>query len=511
MALSDFARLLRAGYVLAREGGFSLVDPEFLNAPGRVALRAARLIERPAVRRTGRADRLSRALNRLGPTYVKFGQSLATRPDVVGVAFARDLASLHDAMEPFDPALVPGMLEEALGESAADLEELSPPIAAASIAQVHKARLRTPAGIETVAVKILRPGIEERFKRDLRAYAAGAALAEKLVPATRRFRPTDSVETLRRSAELELDLRLEAASISEFTDNIAEDNGFRVPMVNWEHTRRNVLTTNWLDGIPVHDLEALDKAGVDRKLLAANVIRGFLRHAIRDGFFHADMHPGNLFADPANSDVLAVDFGIMGRINRREQRFLADVVYGFITRDYPRMAKRHFEMGYVPADQSVDDFALALRAIGEPLLGRTAAEISMGRVLSQLLMTTELFAMKARPELILLQKNMVLVEGVARALDPDFDMWAISRPVVEDWLRHNEGPLGRLEAAADRLRDLGNALTRLPGLVERADLALAEYEAEKEFRRPLLPRWMPQMAFWALIALFGAMIWRLVF
>jgi ubiquinone biosynthesis protein len=223
------------------------------------------------------------------------------------------------------------------------------------------------------------------------------------------------------------------------------------------------------------------------------------------------MHPGNLFADPANSDVLAVDFGIMGRINRREQRFLADVVYGFITRDYPRMAKRHFEMGYVPADQSVDDFALALRAIGEPLHGRTAAEISMGRVLSQLLMTTELFAMKARPELILLQKNMVLVEGVARALDPDFDMWAISRPVVEDWLRHNEGPLGRLEAAADRLRDLGNALTRLPGLVERADLALAEYEAEKEFRRPLLPRWMPQMAFWALIALFGAMIWRLVF
>ena len=427
MALSDYARLLRAGYVLAREGAFSLVDPELLNGPGRAAIGALRLIERPAVRRTGRAERLNRALNRLGPTYVKFGQSLATRPDVVGVAIARDLSALHDKMEPFDPKLVPGILKDAMGEDAGALEEVSPPIAAASIAQVHKAVLRTAPALKRWRSRSSGPASRPGSTATSNAYAAGARLAERLVPSARRFRPTDTVATLKRSAELELDLRLEAASISEFTENIKDDTGFVVPEVRWDHTRRTILTTSWLEGIPVHDLEAIDKAGIDRKRLAANLMQNFLRHAIRDGFFHADMHPGNLFADPVTGGILAVDFGIMGRITTRERRFLADVLYGFITRSYHKVAERHFEMGYVPADQSVDDFALAIRAIGEPLHGRKAADISMARVLSQLLTTTGLFKMKARPELILLQKNMVLVEGVARALDPELDMWAVQR------------------------------------------------------------------------------------
>ena len=368
MGIAAYYRLARAGYVLAREGAFSIIDPEALPPALRAGIGFARLFERPAVKRTGRVDRLTRALNRLGPTYVKFGQTLATRPDIVGPEIAADLSALQDAMEPFDATLVPAILSEALKDHAVELLELSPPIAAASIAQVHRATLIDANGVRRqVAVKILRPGVERRFARDLESYRVGAQLAEKLLPKTRRLRPTDIVATLERSARIELDLRLEAAAISEIAENIKDDKGFVVPNVSWDHTAQNVLTTGWVDGIPIRELEKLDAAGLDRKLLSQNLLQGFLRHAIRDGFFHADMHPGNLFARPATGDIVAVDFGIMGRISRRERRFLADIIYGFIIRDYRMIAQRHFEIGYVPRHQSIDDFALALRAIGEPL------------------------------------------------------------------------------------------------------------------------------------------------
>ncbi|KKB76387.1 2-polyprenylphenol hydroxylase [Devosia limi DSM 17137] len=508
MILSAYFRLARAGYVLAREGALSIISADDLPPPLKLGIWFGRLIERPSVRKTGQVERLNRALNLLGPTYVKFGQTLATRPDVVGAQVAADLAGLQDKMEPFDAALVPRILAAALDGKAAELTELSPPVAAASIAQVHKARLVPADGLpRSVAVKVLRPGVTQRFMADIESYYAGARLAERLVGSTKRLRPTQVVATLDRSARLELDLRLEAASISEFAENIKDDKGFVIPTVSWDHVAQNVLTTSWVDGIPIRDHAALDAAGVDRKALAAKVLQNFLKHAIRDGFFHADMHPGNLFADPRTGDVIAVDFGIMGRINRRERRFLADILYGFITRDYMLVARRHFDIGYVPENQSVEDFALAIRSIGEPLHGRTAADISMARVLGQLFTITELFDMQTRPELVLLQKSMVLVEGVARALDPHLDIWTVAEPVVGDWLRREEGPLGKVEDAKDGLRIFADAARRVPVILNQAEAALNDYHAEKH-RRDVLPRWMMPALAWLGLALLVVLIWK---
>jgi ubiquinone biosynthesis protein len=511
MLISAYYRLARAGYVLAREGALSIISARDLPPPLKLGIWLARLIERPAVRKTGHVERLTRALNRLGPTYVKFGQTLATRPDVVGADIANDLAGLQDKMDPFDPALVPGILAAALEAKAIELTELSPPIAAASIAQVHRAKLRPANGLpHTVAVKILRPGVHHRFMADIESFYAAARLADRMVPATKRLKPIEVVETLDRSARIELDLRLEAAAISEMAENIKDDTGFVIPTISWDHVAQNVLTTSWVEGIPIREHAALDAAGVDRKALAANLLQSFLRHAIRDGFFHADMHPGNLFADPKTGDVIAVDFGIMGRINRRERRFLADILYGFITRDYRLVAQRHFDIGYVPKDQSVDDFALAIRSIGEPLHGRTASDISMARVLGQLFAVTDLFAMQTRPELVLLQKSMVLVEGVARALDPGLDIWTVAEPVVGDWLRKEAGPLGRIEDLKDHARTIAEAAGRVPVILAQAELALADYHANKHRRTD----WVMRSSLLGLMAIVGltflALFWRLL-
>lgn len=514
MGLGAYFRLVRAGWVLAREGAFSILPVESLPPMMKLGVGMARLVERPSVRQTGRIDRLNTALHRLGPTYVKLGQTLATRPDIVGAQAAADLAGLQDRMPPFDPALVPGILDAALGEKAAQLTEISPPIAAASIAQVHKAILRRPGALpETVAVKILRPGVSERFHADTRSLEAGAKLAETLSRSSRRLRPSAVVQTLDHSMRLELDLRLEAAAISEMAENIAQDKGFIIPHVQWEHVAENVLTTSWVDGIPIRDHAAIDAAGIDRKALAAKLLQSFLRHAIRDGFFHADMHPGNLFADPKTGDVIAVDFGIMGRIGKYERRFLADILYGFITRDYRLVAQRHFDIGYVPAHQSVDDFTLAIRSIGEPLHGRTASDISMARVLGQLFTVTELFDMQTRPELVLLQKSMVLVEGVSRSLDPDLNIWTVAEPVVGEWLRREEGPQGRIEDLLGHLNRLGTAAGRVPTLVAQAEAALVEHRAFMARQRPRdgLMRGAILGVLAAVFVLALLAIWRLAF
>ncbi|NGP16873.1 2-polyprenylphenol 6-hydroxylase [Devosia aurantiaca] len=477
-SIASTFRLLHAGWVLAREGAFSVLPSQSLPPMMKAGIGLARLVERRSVRETGRIERLNTALHKLGPSYVKFGQTLATRPDIVGAEAAADLAGLQDRMPPFAPALVPTILRDALGPKAAQLHDITPPVAAASIAQVHKATLREPGDSpKVVAVKLLRPGVAERFNADTQSLYAGARLAETFARSSRRLKPTEIVRTLDHSMRLELDLRLEAAAISEMSENIKDDTGFTIPSVQWNHVAQNVLTTTWVDGIPIRDHAALDRAGIDRKALAAKLLQSFLRHAIRDGFFHADMHPGNLFADPRTGDVIAVDFGIMGRITKYERRFLADILYGFITRNYRLVAQRHFDIGYVPAAQSVDDFTLAIRSIGEPLHGRTAADISMAKVLGQLFTITELFQMQSRPELILLQKSMVLVEGVARNLDPDLDIWTVAEPVVGDWLRREEGPLGRIEDLSGHVARVTEALGRVPNLIAQAELTMAEHRA----------------------------------
>jgi ubiquinone biosynthesis protein len=465
-AISHLWRLGRVGFVCAREGVFELVDPAPLPPPLQLAWRLGRLLQRPSTADAKR--RLSTTITALGPTYVKLGQFLATRPDVVGPALARDLESLQDSMPPFSQGEAETTVAEALGQRLSDVfVRFGPPVAAASIAQVHRAEIRTPAGCRTVAVKVLRPGIERRFAVDLDAFAFVARNGEFLSAEARRLRMVEVVDTLARSVALEMDMRLEAAAMSEMAENTKDDPDFRVPRVEWDYTARNVLTMEWIDGTPLNDRAALAKRGLDLPKLGRAVIQTFLRHALRDGFFHADMHPGNLFAD-REGRLVAVDFGIMGRLQPQERHFLAEILLGFITRDYRRTAQVHFEAGYVPAHHSVEAFAQAIRAIGEPIHNRTAEDISMAKLLTLLFEVTGLFDMRARPELIMLQKTMVVVEGVARSLDPKLDMWTTSEPVVREWILRNAGPAGQLESAARSVGEAGQLLARLPSLMQRA-------------------------------------------
>jgi ubiquinone biosynthesis protein len=462
-------RLARAGYVMAREGVLGLIETEGLPAPARLAIRTARLIERRKA--ADGSAKLAAALTRLGPTYVKLGQFLATRPDVVGPAIARDLESLQDRMAPFGLTEAEAVIAASLDQPArAIFATLSEPVAAASVAQVHKATLAADG--RTVAVKVMRPGVGNRFRSDLSTMRFAAEQAMAASAEARRLRFTEVVETLRRSVVLEMDFRLEAAAASEMAANAKDDPGFRVPSVDWERTGRGVLTLEWIDGTKLTDLAALEAKGFDLKALGRTVIQTFLRHALRDGFFHADMHPGNLFVDH-DGVLVAVDFGIMGRIGVKERRFLAEILYGFITRDFRRVAEVHFEAGYVPAHHNVDDFAQAIRAIGEPIHQRRADEISMAKLLTLLFEVTGLFDMATRTELILLQKTMVVVEGVARKLDPQLDMWKTAEPVVRDWITRNLGPAGRIEQAASGAGEIGRFLTVVPELLHRGAVLTA--------------------------------------
>ena len=467
------ARNLRAGFVLAREGALALVDPNVLPPSARLLLRLARTIERPGA--GSGAARLSAALTRLGPSYVKVGQFLATRPDIVGVVAARDLESLQDRMPAFPRAEAARMVEIALGRPLDVMfSEFSEPVAAASIAQVHRARTRRESE-RYVAVKVVRPGVREQFARDLQAMRFAARHFERFVPDARRLRAQEVVETLARSVSIEMDLRLEAAALSELADNTRGDAEFRVPHPDWDLTERDVLTAEWIDAIPLHDIAAIDAAGHDREALARIVLQSFLKHAIRDGFFHADMHPGNLFVD-REGRLAAVDCGIMGRLGLKERRFLAEILLGFIRRDYRRVAEVHFEAGYVPGHHAVDDFAQAIRAIGEPIHDRRADEISMARLLTLLFEVTALFDMATRTELVMLQKTMVVVEGVARTLDPKLDIWTTSEPIVREWIERNLGPVGRMEEAVGGLSTLATAVSHLPEIALRAERLVAKLE-----------------------------------
>ena len=465
-ALSHLTRLARAGFVFAREGVFALVDTRPLPLPAKTAIALARLIERPTAK--DGSSRLAAALTKLGPTYVKLGQFLATRPDVVGKQIARDLESLQDKMAPFPQGEAEAVVAAAFGKPVADVyASFGPAVAAASIAQVHRAEVAQQGVNKPMAVKILRPNIERRFKSDLDAFFYAARKAESLSIEAQRLRPVEAVATLARSVTMEMDFRLEAAALSEMAENTREDLDFRVPTVDWDRTAREVLTLEWIDGTPLNDRAALEARGLDLPALGHTVLQSFLRHALRDGFFHADMHPGNLFVDD-DGRLVAVDFGIMGRLGPKERRFLAEILFGFITRDYHRTAQVHFDAGYVPRHHSVDSFAQAIRAIGEPIHNRTAEDISMAKLLMLLFEITGLFDMRMRPELLLLQKTMVVVEGVARTLDPKLDMWSVSEPVVREWIERNLGPVGKLEDVAEGAGEIGRFVAQVPALLSRA-------------------------------------------
>lgn len=405
-------------------------------------------------------ERWTQAAQDLGPTFIKLGQSLATRPDLVGGDLARDLASLQDRVPPFPAALARRVIEEDLDQPIDQIFSTfdDVPIAAASIAQVHFAR--TTDGRD-VAVKVLRPGIVEQFGRDLDLFAWLADLAERLMPSTRRLKPREVAKTVRDSIALEVDLRFEAAAGSELAANFVGDDGFRVPEVDWARTGKRCATFERVYGFRIDDQAGLSAAGYDLREVLTNAAEAFFNQVFRDGFFHADLHPGNLFVIEGGA-IAPVDFGIMGRLDRRTRTYLADMLLGFLTGDYERVAQVHFDAGYVPRTQSIAAFTQACRSIGEPLLGRPLAEISLARLLAQLFEVTERFEMETQPQLLLLQKTMVLAEGVGRALDPSVNMWELARPLIERWMVEHRGPQARLRAA---LIALVEGADRLPGLL----------------------------------------------
>jgi ubiquinone biosynthesis protein len=413
--------------------------------------------------REGRpGQRLGRAFEHLGPVAIKLGQVLATRADIFGIEFARDLGRLKDALAPFSVEEARREVERSLGRPVESLfTDFGPPVAAASLAQAHPARL---ADGRKVAVKVLRPGVERRVERGLDSMRLAARLAVRFVPLARRLEPLAFVETIARSMQLELDMRLEAAAASELKDIMDKEVGvgghMTAPAVIWDGVGKRVLTLEWAPGMAMTDPAAADQPGLDRNALADNVVRAFLTQALDHGTFHADLHEGNLFCH-APAELTAIDFGIVGRIGPAERRYLAEILWGFLSRDYDRISRVHFEAGYVPPEHSVEAFAQALRAVGEPVIGKAASQVSMGRLLGQLFEITDLFDMHLRPELILLQKTMVSVEGVARRLNPDHDLWAAAAPVVERWIRRELGPQAQVRDAVEEIRATLKALSRL--------------------------------------------------
>jgi ubiquinone biosynthesis protein len=450
------ARLCGIAWTLARHDALFLFEPIAVTAP---MVRLVRLFRR----RGGTArpgERLAAAFHSIGPAFIKLGQLLATRADLLGEEVAADLARLQDRLPPFSASAARALIEAEFGCTLDSLFQTFDdlPIAAASIAQVHFAT--TTEGRE-IAVKVLRPGIAHAFARDLDLLMWLARLIERTQPALRRLKPIEVVRTLVQSVELEIDLRFEAAAASELAENFVDDPGFHVPKVDWRRTGRSVLTIDRVGGVRVDDRATLVAAGHDIGALLQKAAEAFFNQVFRDGFFHADLHPGNMFVE-ADGSVAVVDFGIMGRLDHDTRFFLADMLIGFLTGDYRRVAQVHFDAGIVPRHRSVDEFAQACRSIGEPILGKPLAEISIARLLAQLFRVTEQFEMETQPQLLLLQKTMVLIEGVGRQLDPEVNIWAMARPLIERWVRDNRGPEARLH---QRLVDLIEITNQLPKVV----------------------------------------------
>lgn len=453
-------RLLKWGRTLARHGALRGIERD-RNTPAAVR-RLARLARFGA--RVPKVPRYAEAFQAIGPAAIKLGQSLATRPDLVGEEVAHDLLSLQDALPPVPFAAIRDEIEASFGRPLsalyASIDEV--PVGSASIAQVHRA-VTTEGRI--VAVKVLRPGIAERFNRDIVTYEWAAAHLERLGGEVTRLRPRLVIANMKRWTARELDLRREAASASELSEAMEAVPGYDIPAIDWDRTNGRVMTLDWVDGIKISKRDELIAAGHDLKELASRLVNTFLRQAIAEGFFHADMHQGNLFVTP-NGHIAAIDFGIMGRIDRRARLWLAEILYGLITGNYRRVAEIHFEAQYVPAHHDVGEFATALRAVGEPMRGKPVSELSVGQMLDGLFAITRDFDMQTQPHLLLLQKTMVMVEGVATMLDPDINMWDVSGPYVKSWLRDELGPEAAL---ADHLHGGLETLQRLPSLIRRVE------------------------------------------
>jgi ubiquinone biosynthesis protein len=470
-AIRNLMRLVQIGLILARYDVLFLLERVSPLLPLLAVLRLFRSRD-PVLLEARPGQRLAMALQTLGPSFIKLGQLLSTRADLLGEEIAADLSELQDRLPPFPSAVAREIIERELDQPISHLyaEFGETPVAAASIAQVH---LAVTAEGAMVAVKILRPGIENAFARDLNLFFWLAALVERRQPAMRRLKPYEVVRTLADTVRTEMDLRLEAAAASELAENFAGDPDFHVPAVDWRRTSQRVLTLERVVGIRVDDRAALVAAGFDPETILAKASAAFFNQVFRDGFFHADLHPGNMFVD-AEGAIAVVDFGIMGRLDRKTRYYLADMLLGFLSGNYRQVAQVHFDAGYVPEHHSVDEFTQACRSIGEPILGRSLNEISLGRLLAQLLRVTEQFDMETQPQLLLLQKTMVLAEGVGRNLAPNINMWTLAQPLIEEWMRANRGPEARIVDAAEEAVRLIERLPMLVRQVERAAQQFAE-------------------------------------
>lgn len=472
-ALSNIKRLLSLGRLLAKQD--ALFALEMAGVPKSLTRLAAIGVTPQSDGRPG--ERLARALTEAGPSFIKLGQALSTRTDLLGEELTADLAQLQDSLPPFPTDQARAAIEAELDQPVDDLFASfdDTPIAAASIAQVHFAV--THDGRD-VAVKVLRPGVEAAFRRDVELFRWIAEMAERTQPQYRRLKPVASIETLAETVELEMDLRFEAAAAAELAENFNGDPEFKVPDVDWQLTGKRVLTTERLkDIIPMDDRDAIIEAGFDPIDIITKAAAASFKQVFRDGFFHADTHPGNMFVMP-DGRVAVVDFGIMGRLDIKTRRTVAEMLVAFLTRDYRRAAEVHFEAGWVPRDKSVDGFTQACRSIAEPILDRPQSEISIARLLAQLFQITETFRMETQPQLLLLQKTMLVAEGTSRRLAPDANMWMLIRPLIEDWMYENLGPEAKVR---DAIQNLTEAVERLPDMisdVERSSRMISEGQVQ---------------------------------
>ena len=418
-------------------------------------------------------EKLSSSLESMGTTFIKLGQFLATRPDIIGEELSKKLENLQDRLPPFSIYQAKEIIKKDLGEDTFNsIINLSDPVAAASIAQVHKAQIDDNGTIKDVAIKILRPDIKKIFNEEIDAIMLFAFLIESIIKKTKRLKLVEVVFLLKEITNLEMDLRFEAAAANEYAENTKNDVGFRIPQIYWNFTSENVMTLDWIDGISIRETEELKKRNVDTNKIAEDIIQNFLRHAVRDGFFHADMHQGNIFVD-TGGQIVPIDFGIMGRLDKMSKRFLAEILFGFIQRDYRKVAEVHLIAGLVPKEVPIDDLAQALRSIGEPIFGQTVKDISGGKLLKQLFDVTEKFNMQTQPQLLMLQKTMVVVEGVARKLNPNTNIWETSKPVLENWLRETKDPINTLNESLKTTTEVIKRLPDFPEIMDKANQALS--------------------------------------
>ena len=417
-------------------------------------------------------ERLSKSLESMGTTFIKLGQFLATRPDIIGESLSKELENLQDRLPPFSQDQAKKIINDDLGINTYNsIIDLSEPIAAASIAQVHKAKIDDNGVIKDVAIKILRPDIKKIFNDEIDAIMLFAFLIESFMKKTKRLKLVEVVFLLKEITNLEMDLRFEAAAANEYAENTKNDIGFNVPKIYWNYTSENVMTLDWVEGISIRETDELKKRDINTKKLAEDIIQNFLRHAVRDGFFHADMHQGNILIDN-DGHIVPIDFGIMGRLDKMSKRFLAEILFGFIQRDYKKVAEVHLIAGLVPKDVPINDLAQALRSIGEPIFGQAVKDISGGKLLKQLFDVTEKFNMQTQPQLLMLQKTMVVVEGVARKLNPETNIWTTSKPILENWLKETKNPMTTINETINSTSEVIKRLPEFPEIMDKANQAL---------------------------------------